>query len=1103
MPSSNDEALNQEDTPDEVKGSKPSSRKKKQKKTAKSRIVDDYKDSSSEEPKLSPDLSVDAAVSSCRAVTHADSVARISAPVARHTSPSPPLSPPSDPSAPPEFDHPDGALDPLDKQPPPFHIPALQPDTNAHNLRIVCEPSPPQDDLGLGQDGVSIASQAPQNGNTLQNAVSLSSSPQGGIRLPSTVQYRPLAASPPGNRSMPSRERTTSISSHMARSPAAYEPPPPHMPQRHFLRLPDLDAGLSKGSDQTVVAGTRGYFCGFDSLEGSNAGSSPAANNVILLGWEGGLDVYRLLRHRSDIVGRLEGLRGSVIDAKILPWVDRDDPLRALRPLVACTIHGPVLKTDGDIADGRRNTDEPSGKHAKVYDFQTSVEVYSLLSSQHVATLFQTPTVPLQYPVTHPLYKVPPSVGNLSIAAEGRFVTITSGKSGEIYVFSPYIQLPPGVDNPFRCVGKFWTCVRNRPAAPEAENKVTGENTNYEDADRRVPFMALSQRWLAIKPPVLSSSQITLQGTPTLSDRNPEPPGVSMHASPPAPLPNCEVDAPIGDSLLNRVTKQATQEIRKGAQWVGEQGMQAWRSYWNRPVPANGGSPYQDLTNPSNEQMLFPPTHGHNNEPQQLTIEPAQVSIIDLYKLIDYEESRNKGASAPLATFSLVDGCSFLSFAPNGLSLLATNHMGDASSIWDLTRITDGRVLSRPSASAAGTQCFVGAIRLSARFIRMSPSVVIHVAWAAQGNRIAILTERGTVHLHELPRSEYSVQPYTSPKAVAHTHSGLPSPSSSPQDDLPPAGLINNVRAGWQSIHGLAARSRSGSQGLGLPTLSTLGHASAAARYAGGRAVRHGFSRGLGMAAEGAHHIRHAEDNKIRLRPARHVVAARCVKWLGGRDQELIATVADGKIALQVVKSGFHMQGKRTVVSLAASRKPVAEFALQPIGSDTMVAATARILDKDGPQGICAREGPHGFWMLNKANAVRRASMPGEKNFAATVTQDKETSPPYMPFHRVPQVSLFTFTDGSGGHSAKKKKKAGSGVPTGQGSGSDEAWVFGLALTPATRINCQQFTLDEDFGQDMTDDMQGTDGKMDGAYREDMDLLPPSKSRDRELLDLL
>lgn len=991
------------------------------------------------------------------------------------------------------------ALDPFDKPSSPFQsLVNHQSDVNVHNIRVLSEPSPPQDELITPQNGIKIRPRIPLNGNTVQNVSSLSPSPQGGIRLPNTGNFRAHAPSPPGNRAMPVRERTISMSSQGPRPPASYEPPPPHMPQRHFLRLPELDSTLTKGSEKAIIAGTRGLFCGFDSLEGSNAGSSATANNVVLLGWEGGLDVYRLLRHRSDIVGRLEGLRGSVIDAKILPWTDRDDPLRELRPLVVCTVHGPVSPAIADAVDDNEASGadvDPTVKPS-VHEFQTTVEVYSLSSSRYVATLFQSPVITLQHPVTHPLFKPPPPVGHLSISAEGKFLTVTSGKSGEIYVFSPYLQPTPD-NKPFRCIGKFWTCVRNRLPKPEGDCNLTGENVSYDSSERKVPFMALSQRWLAIKPPALSSSQITLQGVPTLSDRNPEPPGVLSHASPPAPLPNCEVDAPINNSLLNRVTRQATQEIRKGAQWVGEQGMQAWRSYWNRPNAAAGANTHQDFTSPSRtEQMLFPPTHGHNNEPQQTTIEPAQVSIIDLHRLIDYEDNRNKGASAPLATFTLVDGCSFLCFAPNGLSLLATNHVGDASSIWDLTRITDSRMQLRSTNTAAGLQCVAGTVRLSARFVRLSPSIVIHVAWSAQENRIAILTDRGTVHLHELPQSDYSSLPYTSPQVLAQAHSGLSSPGSSPQDDLPPGGLIDNMRAGWQSIHGLAARSRGGSQGLGLPTLSTIGSASAAARYAGGRAVRHGFSRGFGMAAEGAHQIRHADDNKIRLRPVRHTVAARSVKWLGGRDRELIATVADGKITLHFVRSGFHMQGKRTVASLAASKKAVAEFTLQPIGSDSTITPGAGPSDRDGSQGACAREGPHGFWMLNRSNAVRRASTPGDPKSAVTVTQDKETNPPYMPFHRFPQVSLFTFVERSAGSAFGKT--TGSGSPSRHGAGSDEAWVFGLALTPSNRINCQQFTLEEEFGEDITDgDIRGLMGSM-----REMDLTRCGTSREDDQIDL-
>ncbi|KAG9566143.1 hypothetical protein KCV04_g17538, partial [Aureobasidium melanogenum] len=58
MPSSNDEVFHAEDTPDEAKGTK-ASRKKQKKKAAKQRLEaedDSAKDSSSEDPHLSPDL---------------------------------------------------------------------------------------------------------------------------------------------------------------------------------------------------------------------------------------------------------------------------------------------------------------------------------------------------------------------------------------------------------------------------------------------------------------------------------------------------------------------------------------------------------------------------------------------------------------------------------------------------------------------------------------------------------------------------------------------------------------------------------------------------------------------------------------------------------------------------------------------------------------------------------------------------------------------------------------------------------------------------------------------------------------------------------------
>ena len=58
MPSSTEDPSNQEDTPDEAKPLKSlgAGRKKKAKKAVKNKTVDECKDSSSEDPKPSPEL---------------------------------------------------------------------------------------------------------------------------------------------------------------------------------------------------------------------------------------------------------------------------------------------------------------------------------------------------------------------------------------------------------------------------------------------------------------------------------------------------------------------------------------------------------------------------------------------------------------------------------------------------------------------------------------------------------------------------------------------------------------------------------------------------------------------------------------------------------------------------------------------------------------------------------------------------------------------------------------------------------------------------------------------------------------------------------------
>lgn len=992
MPSVNDPAFNEEDTPDDLLGPKPS-KKKKQKKAAKQKISDEYKDSSSEGPKLSPDLLVPLLnLTQSLPLTH--SLYRPA--IVDHSNPSPPPSPP-----PHLLDGltPEGDL--LDHLSPSYDKPAT-----IKNRVLSSEPSPPQDGVIATRDntaGAGVLPVQPVVSDPIQHVSSLSSSPQGGIRLPPNSP-RLHTYSPPRHAPIPIQERKPSMNSPQAKPTSFFDAPLPHLPQRHFSRRPDMDFGMENSTGTTITAGTKGYYCGFDSLENANAGTSPAANNLVLVGTQCGLDVYRLLRQRSDVVGRLEHLPGAVTHAKILPWSDHHDPFSALRPLVMCVLWGPVE----DTANEAKHLPQESTRDTALY--QTTVRIYSLATAESLCTLYTSPAV-----ATH--HSAPPeSHESISIAAEGRFITVTLGASGEIYVFAPYTSPFPEELPPFRCIAKLWTTTNTYPP-PSASD---GHGSHHEEPRTKTPISALSQRWLAIKPPVLSSSQISLQGIPLLSPKHPDPPGVSSHVSPPPPMVNCEVDAPYSNTLFDRVAKHATLEIRKGASWVGEQGKHVWKTYWGRPSPSQGESVPSKHT-ARIEPALFPPTHAQTSEPHPSPVEPALVSIVDLQKLLDFEENPTKGALAPLLTFTLPDGCSFMSFAPGGLSVLITNQSGDASTIWDLTRITNG----------------VPFIPMAIRLARQTPSVVADVAWSAHGNRVALLTLKGTIHLHELPRSFFCPVLHNG-GALAQAHITPSSPGTSPPNSVPLAGFVSNVRAWSQTIPGITLRA---------PTVS---NASAFARNTGRRALK----QGVNMATDTALKIRHHEENKIRLQQKQQSSGPARLSWLSGRDNGLIAIIVDGKVRLYTVKTNQYEQGQRPAVYLTASRRPVGETSLHQINSS--VPSTA-------PRGM-GHPTPHGFWALNRANAVKRAVPGGAKQHSGLVVQDKDTSPVCLPFHRSPQVNLFIFGK------IDISNKSATVSPAGPGTGSEEAWVFGLPLNPAKRITCQQASLEHDDTHDALDD---------------------------------
>ncbi|KAF4554168.1 Hypothetical protein D9617_5g070450 [Elsinoe fawcettii] len=856
-------------------------------------------------------------------------------------------------------------------------------------------------------------------------------SPQPVIRQPSLPA--PRIRSPPQ-----SPRLAAPLPAMAARKLSVPDAPPPHMAQRHFNRIPETTFGLHQAAATgEIPPGTDKYYCGFDSLDSASSEPQDIASNIILIGSEGALDVCRYNRNRRELIGRLEGLRGSVIDAKILPVGGLHDPYAQYRPLVVCTVHGPIL--DESDPDGGVSLNGNHGSTIRAY--QTTVEVLSLKKAKHIATLFTGAAQALPHPVGHPLFSEPSPEGSIVVSAEGPHVVIASGESGEVFVFA--LSSTPEFSG-FKCVGKYWTRTREYITNPQTSDTTAPDQKLVSDQKRTIPVFSLSRRWLAVSPPALSSSQKSIDGSPLLLADRPAPPGVSAYVSPPPPVVDCEVDGPSGSSLLGRVTKQATNEIRKGAQWVGEQGMSAIKSYWNRS-PSVGNIQAPPVNHKSLTDELspgFPPTHGHGREPPAPKVEPALVSIIDLNKLHAGDNGLVKNPLGPLATFTLSDGCSFTSFSPSGLALLTTNHEGDASTVWDLMQITDARTALGLTTQHSQIAHASGLVRKVATFSRVSKSDVVEVRWTSTSNRLGILTSKGTLHLHELPRNDPLSAVIRSPASPASIpRSDIPSPSTSPQDL--PSGWISGVRSGWQNVSGRLTAIRSASEsggGIVTSTRQSLNQASVAARYASGRAVRNGYNTAL----EGAYSLRHSQDNKIRLKSVNHAVKPGCFRWLSGKDEGLVSTVADGTLCTYTVKSNYHVQGKRTIVVLDASRKAGPPQTLPGISATRLPPAVLGLLNPDGPHGSCAKLGAHGFWTLNRDNTSQSPPVRAAQT-AGNVQQDKETCPQYLPLHRLKQVGLYTYKDRK---SPRVKQALGVDVT--------EAWCFGGPLSAVDKVAVQQ-----------------------------------------------
>ncbi|KAJ5573384.1 uncharacterized protein N7459_007811 [Penicillium hispanicum] len=899
--------------------------------------------------------------------------------------------------------------------------------------------SPPADLM----DG-ELPNESPLNFPTIQERGAFSGFSQPSSASPPT-RIRPFSYGSGFRSSMQSRQQSADRrKSHSYGSPMGNMAPPPHMPQAHFYGAPDIDLPTQ------IRLGAEGAysFCGLDSLPNPSIKSLRSRMNVLMVGTDGAVDVLAVEDRRSRLIGKITGLNGRVLEAKILPGTSVNDALVSSQPHVAVIVHGPLPPNDEEgrtsLAGSEVNDVPPSMVRGPSSDrrtvrdgtpsYQTRVEVYSLRSGEHVATLFTSKPVPSLENIPGLPSLAPPPVGSLKLFIGGNHVLVASGISGEIYIYRQ-------ASGTYQCLGKTWTNVQTGESRRySTSSSSTDPDGSHSDLPRTPisdrPILTVQGRWLATVPPS-SSHRGSIQGTVPANLIHGRAQGLETRSPPTIPSVNCATDVGEGESFFDKVARGVTQELVRGARWMGDQGMQAWNNYWNNQQ--SPGTPPQRPTRgpdfPAPGYGLFPPTHAQDTQSTS-SPDPDAVSIIDLKR---FDESIDTKAASlhPMATFQVLNGCSFLSLSPNGLMLFTASKKGDVQYVWDLMQLKHCRAMAFMTDDHTSQSPNV---RQVARYARLTTSSIVDVIWTPPvGDRLAIITRKGTVHVFDLPRSAFQWPPFRRARAAAPK-----SPTIDPtgEEMTSQATGGNPLSAAMKLVGGKtqpffsAVRGRVPSSGAAFPNMSGFA-LPAAASIKGGKVVAAGLSKSMGAAATGTvHTIRHVGENRLHLSGLARDPAPSRVIWICNKGLIFLGVVDDGNFKLYRLKRGPSSHKNRQFHSVIG-------------GKESQYRLPANLQSPCGP----APRKPYDPEQVVQASLFlpSASSQPSgtSKSFCHPLSQAEiETNTPYQPFHTDQRVGLHVFSTGY------KAVGPTLSVPGGQ-------WVFGDDI-PTTKVHVRSYSNSSD-----------------------------------------
>lgn len=917
--------------------------------------------------------------------------------------------------------------------------------------------SPPTDLM----DG-EIPNESPVNFPTIQA--------RGGFSQPSSAspptQIRPFSYGSGFRSNMHSRQQSVDRrKSHSYGSPMNNLAPLPHLPQPHFYGAPDIDL---PAQPRSATEGTYSY-CAFDTLPNMSK-ASRGALNVLVIGTDNGVEVQAIEDQSTCLVGQITGLNGRVIEAKILPGHVVTESSASPQPHVAVILHGPLAPNDEErpasaaaseinevppsMARGR-SSDRRPGRDGIPY-YQTRVEVYSLRSGAHAATLLASKPVPCIENIPGLASLAPSPVGSLKLLVSGGHVIVASGTSGEVFV---YRQTPSAT---YQCLGKIWTNVQAGETRrySTSSSSTDPDGSHHSDSPRTSlgerPTLAVQGRWLAIVPPSSSHRPSILAVVPP-SIVHERAQGLETRSPPAVPSVNCGTDVGDGETLLDKVTRGVTQELVKGARWMGDQGMQAWNSYWNNPQSTGTPPlrPVRGADSPVSGYGLFPPTHAQDTQATS-SPEPDTVSIIDLKRFDDGMDAKTASLH-PMATFQVPNGCSFISLSPNGLMLFTASKKGDVQYVWDLMQFRNCRAMAFMTDDIADQS---SSVRQVARYARLTTSSIVDVIWTAPvGDRLAIITRKGTVHVFDLPRSAFQWPPFRRVRPVAKK-----SPALDPmnEDLAGQASGGNPLSAAMKLVGGKtqpffsAMRGRAATtSGTTFPNISSFALPTAAT-IKGGKVVATGLGKSVGAAATGTvHKLRHVGENRLHLIGLAKDPAPNRVIWICSKGLIFLGVVDDGDFKLYRLKRGATSHKNRQFHSVIGGKEK--QYKLSDILHTPSGPAPLMPYDPE----LTVR----GTLLLPSASA--HPSSIGRPLCQPLSQAEIETNTPYQPFHTDQRVGLHIY--------ASQIDRAGSSpaAPGGQ-------WVFGGDI-PITKVHVRSYNTSDAAADDEQDDSGAIHGHSFGA----------------------